>query len=174
MLIIGFFNFFFSEILKLVLAGRMGEAIETTTRLYPGLLEHNLNLLFMLKCRQFVEMVNGSDSEVRCSSRSHFSPPPRPSTPTHASVIHSTKAFNGNGSSSSRWVFFPASFFEGSWYNNILLFLVPFEFVVCFTLFWPQSCWPRTIVLFCDGVKAYDERGGGDLALLRDLWCLFR
>ncbi|XP_046687639.1 LOW QUALITY PROTEIN: ran-binding protein 9-like [Homalodisca vitripennis] len=92
------------RILKLVLAGRMGEAIETTSRLYPGLLEHNLNLLFMLKCRQFVEMVNGSDSEVRCSSRSHFSPPPRPSTPTHASVIQSTKAFNGNSSSSNNRV----------------------------------------------------------------------
>lgn len=152
----------------------MGEAIETTTRLYPGLLEHNLNLLFMLKCRQFVEMVNGSDSEVRCSSRSHFSPPPRPSTPTHASVIHSTKAFNGNGSSSSRWVFFQPPFLKAHGIN-ILLFLVPFEFVVCFTLFWPQSCWPRTIVLFCDGVKAYGERGGGSSPLTwQDLWGVFR
>lgn len=53
-------------ILKLVLAGRMGEAIEMTSRLYPCLLEHNQNLLFLLKCRQFVEMVNGCDSEV-CS-----------------------------------------------------------------------------------------------------------
>lgn len=44
--------------------GRMGEAIESTRRLYPNLLEQNPNLLFMLKCRQFVEMVNGSDSEV--------------------------------------------------------------------------------------------------------------
>lgn len=48
-----------------MLAGRMGEAIETTQQLYPGLLERNANLLFMLKCRQFIEMVNGSDSEVR-------------------------------------------------------------------------------------------------------------
>lgn len=45
----------------------MGEAIETTQQLYPGLLESdsNTNLLFMLKCRQFIEMVNGTDSEVR-------------------------------------------------------------------------------------------------------------
>ncbi len=43
----------------------MGEAIETTQKLYPGLLERNTNLLFMLKCRQFIEMVNGTDSEVR-------------------------------------------------------------------------------------------------------------
>lgn len=49
----------------------MGEAIETTLRLYPGLLEHNQNLLFQLKCRQFVEMINGTDSEV--SSFNSFS-----------------------------------------------------------------------------------------------------
>lgn len=39
----------FAEIQKLVLEGRVGEAIETTQRFYPGLLEHNPNLLFMLK-----------------------------------------------------------------------------------------------------------------------------
>ncbi|XP_037295065.1 ran-binding protein 9 isoform X2 [Manduca sexta] len=49
---------------KLVLAGRIGEAIELTRRLYPALLERDAELLFLLKCRQFVEMVNGSDSEV--------------------------------------------------------------------------------------------------------------
>ncbi|XP_030587193.1 ran-binding protein 10 isoform X1 [Archocentrus centrarchus] len=54
------------RIQKLVLAGRVGEAIEATQQLYPSLLERNPNLLFMLKCRQFVEMVNGTDSEVRC------------------------------------------------------------------------------------------------------------
>nr|XP_057931448.1 ran-binding protein 10 [Doryrhamphus excisus] len=54
------------RIQKLVLEGRVGEAIDATQQLYPGLLEHNPNLLFMLKCRQFVEMVNGTDSEVRC------------------------------------------------------------------------------------------------------------
>ena len=48
----------------LVLAGRMGEAIELTQRLYPGLLEKQQNLLFLLRVRQFIEMVNGTDSEV--------------------------------------------------------------------------------------------------------------
>lgn len=57
-------HFSISEILKLVMSGRMGLAIEHTLRSYPGLLEKNQNLLFMLKCRQFVEMVNGSDFEV--------------------------------------------------------------------------------------------------------------
>ncbi|XP_066594680.1 uncharacterized protein [Prorops nasuta] len=71
------------RILKLVLAGRMGEAIDLTSRLYPGLLERDPNLLFALKCRQFVEMVNGSDSEV-C----------QPSNINQTSVIQSTKTYN--------------------------------------------------------------------------------
>jgi hypothetical protein len=45
--------------------GRIGQAIEQTQRAYPGLLESNQNLMFMLKCRQFVEMVNGTDYEVK-------------------------------------------------------------------------------------------------------------
>ncbi|XP_034185612.1 ran-binding protein M [Osmia lignaria lignaria] len=78
------------KILKLVLAGRMGEAIELTSRLYPGLLERDPNLLFALKCRQFVEMVNGSDSEISQNSNIN-----------QTSVIQSTKAYtksstNGN------------------------------------------------------------------------------
>ncbi|XP_055838656.1 ran-binding proteins 9/10 homolog isoform X2 [Episyrphus balteatus] len=51
------------KILKLIMTGKMGQAIEHTVRSYPGLLENNKNLLFMLKCRQFIEMVNGSDIE---------------------------------------------------------------------------------------------------------------
>lgn len=90
----------FVGILKLVLAGRMGEAIEMTSRLYPGLLEHNQNLLFMLKCRQFVEMVNGTDSEV-CPRRCGFSPSfctsPRPNSPIQTSVIQSTKSYSTSG-----------------------------------------------------------------------------
>uniref|UniRef100_A0AAQ5YR38 Ran-binding protein 10 n=1 Tax=Amphiprion ocellaris TaxID=80972 RepID=A0AAQ5YR38_AMPOC len=82
------------RIQKLVLAGRVGEAIEATQQLYPGLLERNPNLLFMLKCRQFVEMVNGTDSEVRCltirSPKSQDSYPGSPSlSPRHgASNTH--------------------------------------------------------------------------------------
>lgn len=41
--------FLAAEIQKLVLSGRMGEAIETTQQLYPNLLERNPDLLFMLK-----------------------------------------------------------------------------------------------------------------------------
>ncbi|KAM9459705.1 ran-binding protein 9 [Salvelinus alpinus] len=72
------------KIQKLVLSGRMGEAIETTQQLYPSLLESNPNLLFMLKVRQFIEMVNGTDSEVRClggrspKSQDSYTGSPRP------------------------------------------------------------------------------------------------
>ncbi|KAK9891108.1 hypothetical protein WA026_013427 [Henosepilachna vigintioctopunctata] len=82
------------RILKLVLAGRMGEAIERTFRLYPGLLENNQNLLFMLKCRQFVEMVNGSDVDVCTRKNCNLSTSPRPCSPVQTSVIQSTKNFN--------------------------------------------------------------------------------
>uniref|UniRef100_A0A665U2P5 RAN binding protein 9 n=1 Tax=Echeneis naucrates TaxID=173247 RepID=A0A665U2P5_ECHNA len=78
------------KIQKLVLSGRMGEAIETTQQLYPNLLERNPDLLFMLKVRQFIEMVNGTDSEVRCLGGSkpkvsgHYPGSPRPfGSPSH-------------------------------------------------------------------------------------------
>ena len=61
---------------RLVLAGRMGEAIDTTYDLYPGILETKPDLLFKLKCRQFIEMVNGTDSQVRRNPmRTPRSPP---------------------------------------------------------------------------------------------------
>uniref|UniRef100_A0A8D0DBL0 RAN binding protein 9 n=1 Tax=Sander lucioperca TaxID=283035 RepID=A0A8D0DBL0_SANLU len=84
------------KIQKLVLSGRMGEAIETTQQLYPNLLERNPDLLFMLKVRQFIEMVNGTDSEVRClggrspKSQDSYTGSPRTfSSPSHkASSSH--------------------------------------------------------------------------------------
>lgn len=100
----------FAEILKLVLAGRMGEAIDKTKRLYPDLLKNDQKLLFMLKCRQFIEMVNGTDVEVNAGRKSASNnslgthPPPytnanSPSSPIQTSVIQSTKAFASNNKS---------------------------------------------------------------------------
>ncbi|KAM7177104.1 ran-binding protein 9 isoform 2-T2 [Macrochelys suwanniensis] len=96
------------RIQKLVLAGRMGEAIETTQQLYPSLLERNPNLLFALKVRQFIEMVNGTDSEVRClgghSPKSQDSYPVSPRSfsspsmsPSHGMNIHSLATSKGSG-----------------------------------------------------------------------------
>ena len=83
----------------------MGEAIETTQKLYPGLLERNANLLFMLKCRQFIEMVNGTDSEVRGaamrSPRSRHGSGSTRSSPSMSPVHHSAKSSSGAGTLSA-------------------------------------------------------------------------
>lgn len=98
--------YFNSGIQKLVLAGRMGEAIDTTQQLYPGLLERNTNLLFMLKCRQFVEMVNGTDSEVRGpairSPKSCHSSGSNRSSPNMSPVhnLHTQRTPGGSGNNS--------------------------------------------------------------------------
>lgn len=47
---------------KLVLAGKISDAIELTNKLFPSLLHGNPNLRFMLKVRQFIEVVAGCDS----------------------------------------------------------------------------------------------------------------
>ncbi|CAF4466283.1 unnamed protein product, partial [Rotaria magnacalcarata] len=51
----------------LILDGRTTDAIEKTRELFPTLL-NDKNLLFVLKVRQFIEMVNGTESEIRKKS----------------------------------------------------------------------------------------------------------
>jgi len=52
------------HIQKLVLAGKLGDAVRMVEQLYPGLLQLNPDLHFRLKIRQFIEMVSGADSEA--------------------------------------------------------------------------------------------------------------
>uniref|UniRef100_A0A8C6ZYW2 RAN binding protein 9 n=1 Tax=Nothoprocta perdicaria TaxID=30464 RepID=A0A8C6ZYW2_NOTPE len=91
--------------------------------LYPSLLEKNPNLLFVFWVRQFIEMVNGTDSEVRClgghSPKSQDSYPVSPRSfsspsmsPSHGMNIHSLAA--GKGSSTH----FPG--FESSCSNGVI------------------------------------------------------
>lgn len=81
-----------------MLAGRMGEVIEMTQALYPGLLDRDQNLLFVLKCRQFVEMVSGNDSEVRPSAHSpRSSPNVSPSHSYGAASVSSSNGLVSNG-----------------------------------------------------------------------------
>jgi len=64
------------HIQKLVMSGKIGEAIMSVEQLYPGLLPHNPDLHFKLKVRQFIEMVSGADtleSEHDTSSNSGHS-----------------------------------------------------------------------------------------------------
>ena len=49
---------------KLVLEGKMGAAINLTDQLYPGFLQKHSALHFMLKVRQFIEMVGGHDEAI--------------------------------------------------------------------------------------------------------------
>jgi len=51
------------KIQQLVLSGQIKEAEEETKKLYPKLLEANPDLLFILRCRHFVELVGRSKSE---------------------------------------------------------------------------------------------------------------
>ena len=53
---------------KLVLNGNLGEAIDLTYQLFPGILERNSNLLFALKVRQFIEMINSSNNNAKLVS----------------------------------------------------------------------------------------------------------
>ena len=55
-----FFILIFKEIQRSVLNGNLEEAIELTYQLFPGILERNKNLLFALKVRQFIEMINNA------------------------------------------------------------------------------------------------------------------
>ncbi len=91
---------FFTGIQKLILAGRISEGIEATQSLYPGLLDRNLGLMFKLKCRQFVEMVSGCDSEVKPSAHSptrsgKSSPSASPSRVLGHSSLASSSTSNG-------------------------------------------------------------------------------
>ncbi|XP_023170528.2 ran-binding proteins 9/10 homolog isoform X2 [Drosophila hydei] len=78
------------KIIKLIQTGKMSQAIENTLRAYPGLLENNKNLWFALKCRQFIEMINGADIE-HANNKVTATTQTMPTNQT--SVIQSTKTF---------------------------------------------------------------------------------
>ena len=91
------------KIQKLVLSGRIGEAIETTDQFFPGLLAKNSNLLFLLKIRQFIEMIDGTDSEVRhltrksSASSNYNSPVTSPKHPHWNKSASNSPASSHNG-----------------------------------------------------------------------------
>ena len=72
-----------------MLAGRISEAMKLVEVTYPGLLQSNQELLFKLKCRQFVEMIGGYDRgevvslepRLSCHSELSSSNPASPSQP---------------------------------------------------------------------------------------------
>ena len=46
----------------MVLRGQITQALQLVRLAYPGILESNQELLFKLRCRQFVEMIGGFDA----------------------------------------------------------------------------------------------------------------
>lgn len=54
-----------NRIQQLVLSGRISEAIKLTNCLCPNLLQNNPNLLFALKCRQFIELISGAENDYQ-------------------------------------------------------------------------------------------------------------
>lgn len=54
-----------NKVQQLVLSGKISEAIRLTNRLCPNLLNNNPNLLFALKCRQFIELISGAENDFQ-------------------------------------------------------------------------------------------------------------
>lgn len=74
----------------LILEGHTTDAIEKTKELFPTLL-NNKNLLFTLKVRQFIEMINGTESEISSPSVS--------SQPTSNYLVLKTRKSSSRSSS---------------------------------------------------------------------------
>lgn len=99
-----------------VLRGQISEALKLVRLAYPGILAKNKQLLFKLKCRQFVEMIGGYDEigmeTLACNSELGSScegtPPPRdvttpPSRDTSAPLSPRTRNVLDNGEVSNGW-----------------------------------------------------------------------
>lgn len=54
-----------NRIQQLVRSGKISEAIKMTNCLCPNLLQNNPNLLFALRCRQFIELISGAESDFQ-------------------------------------------------------------------------------------------------------------
>ena len=94
-------RFSFSVIQHLILEGRTTDAIEKTKELFPTLL-NDKNLLFVLKVRQFIEMVNGTESEIQNTCTSNLpSTSSQPTTTTANNLLAQSKARSNSPSCSS-------------------------------------------------------------------------
>lgn len=89
------------------MSGRISEAIDTTQNLYPGLFDRNKKLFFKLKCRQFIEMINGCDGEIKTYAHSPTrstknSPCASPSRSLSRQTSNSGLSSNSNNINSSK------------------------------------------------------------------------
>ena len=75
---------------QLVLSGQISEALRLVYSSYPGLLEAHKELLFRLKCQQFVEMLVGNDAkELYEQTGSPTTSLHSPAPSLHSPVSHS-------------------------------------------------------------------------------------
>lgn len=74
-----------------MLSGQISEALRLVYSSYPGLLESHKELLFRLKCQQFVEMLVGNDSKELYEQTSPTASlhSPAPSIHSPAPSLHS-------------------------------------------------------------------------------------
>lgn len=91
----------YKGIQKSVLNGSLGEAIELTYQLFPGILERNSNLLFALKVRQFIEMINQATSRTSSLSTDNSNEPIVNKSNNHTNNNHN---HSENSSSSANGV----------------------------------------------------------------------
>ena len=87
-----------------IIRGRVSEALKLVRVAYPGLLHANKQLLFQLKCRQFVEMIGGYDKittdlpRLSCNSELGNSSDGTTTPPSCDLDIPSSPANESNGS----------------------------------------------------------------------------
>ena len=85
-----------------MLAGRISDAMKLVEATYPGLLQINPELLFKLKCRQFVEMIAGCDRgepvslepRLSCHSELSISNPVSPSQQTTPTAVSTATPYS--------------------------------------------------------------------------------
>jgi len=83
------------KIQKLVLSGKIGQAIQLTDKLYPEVLQENAGLRFALRCRQFIEMIGSAD--LSTSPTKTMSPEPSTSCNAKLSFSHCPQESPTNG-----------------------------------------------------------------------------
>ena len=84
------------RIQQLVLSGKIEEAVQLTNRLYPDVLKDNPDLLFALKCRQFVEMISETCGKNIPNITSSAPLPPPSSSSTPSAIVSATTTTNNN------------------------------------------------------------------------------
>ena len=80
--------------------GQVGEAIKLTHDLFPGILEKNPTLLFSLKIRQFIEMINNTNDDKKAKKDAVVLTETE-ATPNRGVSLNNNNHVNGNVNNSN-------------------------------------------------------------------------